>query len=537
MSALQSIRAKGRGSNPLNWNSPADWVWTTVNTAETLVGVLMPLTWAFWEAGIENGMRRCFCDFGVLSRAEVADPPLSEVRFTAVFQGRYAVSVNEMRKIGDRMLGTDGDAVEEQILGSVVSGIAPQPRRRRYPIVLAKMPGVAYRLPRRLLAWRSETDRWWRDQTAVANPATGAERFLAARERFERTMRLHAAATMLAQAAYDQVLELVEPLGLEGLERRLVTGYGDFEEARVAADLWAVSRGRLGMNEFVAHHGYHGPREGTIDSRSWRLDQTPLLSLVERYQSMPDSEDPRGNQANRIAERLAAERKVVAAAGWLQRVKAKAVLSSARRHVPLREVSKTAFLQCIDVGRSAARDHGSWLVEQGALDDPDDVFFLYQDEVGERRTEGLRDLVTERREERARYEQVYLPDMWKGNPKPIPLVSRDDGEGEVKGLPVSSGLVRGPARVVIDLDQDDSIEPGEILVCETTDPSWASWFLLASALVIDVGGVMSHGAIVAREMGVPCVINTRNGTRRIRTGDLIEVDGDKGSVTILERAT
>jgi len=73
-------------------------------------------------------------------------------------------------------------------------------------------------------------------------------------------------------------------------------------------------------------------------------------------------------------------------------------------------------------------------------------------------------------------------------------------------------------------------------VCETTDPSWASWFLVAAALVIDIGGVMSHGAIAAREMGVPCVINTRNGTRRLHTGDLVEVDGDAGTVTLLEHA-
>ena len=80
------------------------------------------------------------------------------------------------------------------------------------------------------------------------------------------------------------------------------------------------------------------------------------------------------------------------------------------------------------------------------------------------------------------------------------------------------------------------LEPGEILVCETTDPSWASLFLVASALVIDIGGALSHGAIVARELGVPCVINTRVGTRCLRTGDLLRVDGERGSVTVLAAA-
>lgn len=530
---------KGRAANPLNWKSDPTWVWSTVNTAETLPGVLMPLSWAFWEAAIENGMRQSFFDFGVLRRGELDTPPMTEERFTAVFFGRYAVSVNAMRKIGDRMIGTDGDAVEEQIMGSVGSGIAPQPQPSRYPVVLAKMPVVAAKLPTRLFAARKDTEDWWKAQTApviTADLAGAATRFVAARARFEKLMRLHGTSTMIAQAAYDQVKSLSEAAGFEGLERRLVTGYGDFEESRIAAELWAVSRGRLTMDEFVGRHGYHGPREGAVDSRSWRQDPKPLVSLIERYRGMPESDDPSDGQRARQEERIAAEKELRTALGTTARLKAKAILGFARRHVPLREVSKAAFLHAIDVGRAAAWSHGEWLARGGHIDDPADVFFLDLDDVAARRTDGLREVISQRLAEREMYSQAYLPDMWIGDPTPIPLSTRDDKNGGVAGIAVSSGVVEGRVRVVLDLEQDDDIEPGEILVCETTDPSWASWFVLASALVIDIGGVMSHGAIVAREMGVPCVINTRNGTRRLATGDLVRVDGDAGTVTILQRA-
>jgi pyruvate,water dikinase len=90
---------------------------------------------------------------------------------------------------------------------------------------------------------------------------------------------------------------------------------------------------------------------------------------------------------------------------------------------------------------------------------------------------------------------------------------------------------------VLDADVDEPIEPGEILVCRTTDPSWASTMMLAAALVIDIGGAISHGAIVARELGIPCVIGTRNGTDVIRTGDTLVVDGGRGEVQIRTRAT
>jgi pyruvate,water dikinase len=81
---------------------------------------------------------------------------------------------------------------------------------------------------------------------------------------------------------------------------------------------------------------------------------------------------------------------------------------------------------------------------------------------------------------------------------------------------------------------EEQIEPGEVLVCHTTDPSWASLFLLASAVVIDIGGPISHGAIVARELGIPCVINTGNGTRVLRSRERVRVDGAAGTVERLD---
>ena len=82
----------------------------------------------------------------------------------------------------------------------------------------------------------------------------------------------------------------------------------------------------------------------------------------------------------------------------------------------------------------------------------------------------------------------------------------------------------------------DLLEDGEVLVCRTTDPSWGTAFHLVSAAVIDIGGPSSHGAIVSRELGMPCVINTGSGTAQLRTGDLVRVDGGAGVVTVLEPA-
>lgn len=105
----------------------------------------------------------------------------------------------------------------------------------------------------------------------------------------------------------------------------------------------------------------------------------------------------------------------------------------------------------------------------------------------------------------------------------------------IEGIGVSSGVVEGVARVVTD-PAFGEVEPGEILVAPMTDPSWSSIMFLSAGLVVDIGGPISHAAVVARELGLPCVVNTRTGSRVIRTGDRLRIDGGSGRVEILDLA-
>ncbi len=105
---------------------------------------------------------------------------------------------------------------------------------------------------------------------------------------------------------------------------------------------------------------------------------------------------------------------------------------------------------------------------------------------------------------------------------------------ELRGVAASPGVVEGIARVLRDVNQVGELREGEILVCPVTAPSWAPVFGKIKAAVSDIGGAMSHAAIVAREYGMPAVVGTGDATRRIRTGDTIRVDGDRGTVRIVE---
>jgi pyruvate,water dikinase len=190
----------------------------------------------------------------------------------------------------------------------------------------------------------------------------------------------------------------------------------------------------------------------------------------------------------------------------------------------------TAF----DVARLSARTIGAELEGRGVLADAEDVFSLTMGELVADSVPDVRELVAFRRERRERYQGFELPESWVGMVEPLP--AEVPATGRVTGLGVSPGVTEGRARIVADPSTDD-LEPGEILVCETTDPSWAAYFLVAAGVVNDIGSAMSHGSIVAREVGIPCVTNTRNGTRVLRTGDLVRVDGGAGTVEVLSRAS
>jgi pyruvate,water dikinase len=207
----------------------------------------------------------------------------------------------------------------------------------------------------------------------------------------------------------------------------------------------------------------------------------------------------------------------------------------ARTYLPLRGVGKVAFLQSLDVARAAARRLGGHLAAAGVLHEPEDVFFLTLDELAGGRPDAADALVAERRGTHAHYATLRIPALFRGDPEPEPVGDDEAVTALVlAGTGASPGIVEGRVVVVIDPATAD-VEPGDILVAHTTDPSWASLMFLSKALVVDIGGLLSHAAVVARELGIPCVMGTQYGTRSLRTGDLCRVDGGAGTVEVVER--
>jgi pyruvate,water dikinase len=527
--------------NPVHSRTAPGTRWTRVNFAEAIEGVQTPLGWTFWSHSMEASVVRTFFNMGTLSHPRLPDP-LAADGFAASFYGRAAGNVDVFHYVGDRMPGSSGDIVVEKLLGKVAdAGSSRKPRTAytRYPIVAVKLPRAAMRAARVLPGKRTELNDWWRAAVLDAPPTdlAGSQALMAeAARRFIDVGVHHATVSMLGNGLLDQLGELSRrATGDASLAMDLATGYGNMEEIGLIGDLWLASGGELTIDELVRRHGYHGPEEGNLATRAWREDRTPVEAMVAGYRNTA-VEGPSVRQTRQAERRAEAQERLLAGLPRRAWPGAKVTMRLARRYIPLREVGKSGFLHTLDAARCAARSGGRVLAEQGVLADPEDVFFLTFEEFLRPPPANARELVDERRARHERYEALEVPPSWTGRPV-VTAASVQEPAGdasavrELTGIGVVGDRVTGRARVISNPTAVE-LQDGDIIVCATTGPSWTPLFLMAAGLVIDTGGAMSHGAIVARELGVPCVINTVTGTRDIPDGATISLDGRNGVVTL-----
>jgi pyruvate,water dikinase len=525
--------------NPVYGVSAPNAFWSSSNIGEAMPGVMTPLSWSIWSAPAECSMREPFVSMGVLPRSERGVPDDETERTVNIFFGRVAGRVDFLTRMGDSLPGTNGGRLAERIYGIVPPGYRTHRRRRRYPLIAVRSISAFLTLPRKLRDNQREVDRWWRSQmpsVATMGHREAVVRLADARERFLRSVILDGqAVACVVQPAFEALSAMVERTGVGDLTA-LTSGYGEHAETAMVQDMWSVSRGGLSVEEFVARHGYHGPHEGELSGRVWREDAGPLRSALVGWSAMADEADPVTAENRKRSERLALEAELIASVPVWQKPIARLVLWMGKRAIPMRGVAKAAFLQSLDMARACARRIGELLTEQGVLTDPDDVFFLTADEIPSSRQRDWTEVVARRRERHEQYKAMALPETWQGMPTARKQAAAEDVT-ELQGIGASAGVVEGRVKVILDPgDPEAEVEPGEILVTRMTDPSWASLMFVSSALVVDIGGTFNHAAIIARELGIPCIVNTNNGSRALRTGDYCRIDGNTGTVQILKRA-
>ena len=233
----------------------------------------------------------------------------------------------------------------------------------------------------------------------------------------------------------------------------------------------------------------------------------------------------------------------------LQRWQFRYRLWFANKYYPMREESCFVLGMAWPALRPMAAELGRRMVEVGTFKQPNDVYHMYTAELEEAmKSRGdnkakpeLGELAQERRELRERRKRLHPPGTCPPEASEMPgiafketQIKNDDSSDTLMGIPVSPGSITAEASVIMNPSEFSNMVPGSILVCPMTSPAWTQLFAHAQGLVTDIGGILGHGSIVAREYGIAAVVGTGNGTQRIKHGQLIEVDGDSGTVKLLE---
>lgn len=556
---------------------PAYDLYTLSNISEVLPGVLTPLSMSDIDS-LDYGFVKANSDFGLMKGIE----PRSEMIFLGLFYGRAHLNLSVVREMVARAPG--GTTHEFDRRSPEESGLA-EVRWRPTLENIRTLPGIVLGLLRGAARAPSEVARLGRENDILLakagrmdlehSPYGPIMEWLGESRAFIRgVMAQHIVVSELAANYYDFLCKLAAKwLDDEGgiLASRLVTGLHTLESARPNVHIWDLSRevassgelrelftatppgevlGRLesdpsaqargflsSLRAFLGEFGYRGVFESEAMLPCWEEDPSYIFSMIVNYLDADPSCDPREHAARQEREREEATRHALERLNAARRPLLRYFIKQSQDFIYMREYMKAVLVKLLSQGKTIYHALSRRFAAEGIVTEPDDLFFLTRDEIralalGQGGHLPISELVEGRRHEYEMNLNVVLPEHTRGRPRPLSpgeLETHEDVE-VLSGIAVSPGRVTGRARVITDPRCDAEIKPGEILVAPVTDAAWTPLFVTAAATVVDVGGPLSHGSIVAREFGIPCVVNAGEATRLIHTGQVITVDGSRGKV-------
>jgi pyruvate,water dikinase len=360
----------------------------------------------------------------------------------------------------------------------------------------------------------------WRQQTL----------FYFAKEGFKATILARFSLINLTKALQKE-LKGIDKNEVNRLVQNLTSTLDDDPTVQLNLSIWKLAQDEMEMSSFLELFGHRAVGEFELSQPRWREAPDSVAALVEMFKNRTELNlSPAARLAQRIKLQEETEAELRARLGKKWK-KIETELEFSRRYLPFREVVKN----CLMLGHELLR---IGLLELGKrhLSAAEDIFYLEFGELSQLTGgKNFSHEISKRREKRDKLLKIGLPDVifsdaleQIGDP-PMPQ------EAEVlRGISVCGGVIEGPAIVMESFNLDRVRgRSGYILVCPATDPCWTPLFINASGLVMEQGGVLSHGAIVAREFGIPAVVNVLNATKLIRTGQQLRLDGNRGLIGLL----
>ncbi|ANY25150.1 PEP/pyruvate-binding domain-containing protein [Gordonia terrae] len=534
----------------------ADHVYTRCNIGEMMPGAFCPLTASVSGFAIDYAMQMV----QVVARAQESyEKPWLQVGY---FYGHMFLNLTEGTALSSGIIGNSLEQFSMSICGRVIDELTPKPAQpfrrklgntirltshalsvgpaiRRLPAEIAAFPVPTSRDPRVVLQQLETGVEQYRDVTlthvrsssraaVAANVLEGVLVRQAVKDgRTEEDGKAQAARLMAGASEVESAMMLAE---LDAVVHTIAADPAVAREFLAAApddaviDLRSASgdAGRA-LRHFLEWHGHRGYRELCMRDPSWADDPGGLGAMMQVM--VRSALDP----VARIPAPAAVDETPPAAIRLLARL--------AQGGARGREETKSRMALMAHALKRGYRHLGEVLAEAGRLPDADLVFFFDRAELQRlvdaepAEATGLVQSARQRREALSFQDSLEFEDVSVGRPFPLVAAPRRGAtDDRIVGRPASRGTVEGVVRVAKSIVEAREVQRGEILVAPVTDVGWTPYFTVIGALVTDIGSSVSHGAVVAREYGLPCVVNTLVGTRVLRTGDRVRVDGDHGTV-------
>ena len=294
--------------------------------------------------------------------------------------------------------------------------------------------------------------------------------------------------------------------------------------------------------DFLKEYGHRGPNEFSVAGKDWAAYPEIALAAIDLLRGADSSRSPQAQQQQARVRRETALAEAHARMGW-QKKRLDAAIANTALWSRAREASKDEVIRAVQPARHAVLELFRRAAKNGGVQDTVGPMLLTQVEFEQYLADpsSMVEQIESRREQYQTLCDHEPPFAFSGVQPPVEeWVSRSADRGTVEvgqvlvGAAGSPGLAQGRARVLTDPSDPSAMQPGDILVAPLTDPSWTPLFLSAEAVVVEVGAALSHSMIVSRELGIPCVVGIALAASIIPDGALIEVDGQAGTLRILE---
>lgn len=305
------------------------------------------------------------------------------------------------------------------------------------------------------------------------------------------------------------------------------TSQKEFEAEELLQFIKANPEINAKYQEFLKHHGHRCIKEAEMRSKPWREDQISLMNYLLSIIRSPMNLAPSG-------EVIDCRKEFSFIKNPLLRAAAISYGKKCRQSVVDRESTKSRLILLIDMFKTQYALLSAMMVKEGILPDEDLIYFLAHEEIG-RLIGGEKSLAMKAASRRKAYaiqEGLSFDDIYIGKPV-ADVFDTQDADGTLKGVPVSNGVCEGIVHIVDSPEEANKLGKGEIMVAKFTDIGWSPYYSIASGLVTEIGSSLSHGAVVAREYGLPTIVNVKGATKLLKNGDRIRMDAARGIITVL----